>query len=147
VTGWKTGYCIATPALTSELRKVHQFVTFVAVTPIQLALADFMASNGNYVDQLPNFYQHKRDLFCRGLAGSKFKLKPSAGTYFQLLDYSAISELDDQTLAREFTIQEGVASIPISVFSEQPENTRYLRLCFAKNDDTLKEATDILCKI
>ncbi|MFT5483910.1 MAG: methionine aminotransferase [Halieaceae bacterium] len=147
VTGWKTGYCIAPPALTSELRKVHQFVTFVAVTPIQLALADFMASNGGYVDQLPNFYQHKRDLFCRGLAGSRFKLKPSAGTYFQLLDYSAISELDDQTLARELTVQKGVAAIPISVFSEQPENTRYLRLCFAKNDDTLKEATEILCKI
>lgn len=147
VTGWKTGYCVAPPALTAELRKVHQFVCFVAVTPIQLAVADFMAAEPEYPASLPAFYQRKRDLFCNALANSKFTFKPSAGTYFQLLDYSAISDTPDHHLAQEWTRQHGVASIPISVFYQEPPDQHYLRFCFAKSDSVLLEAAERLCKI
>jgi methionine aminotransferase len=147
VTGWKTGYCVAPPALTSELRKVHQFVTFVAVTPIQRALADYMASDPDHPGTLAAFYQTKRDLFCSALETSRFKLTPSAGTYFQLLDYSNISTRPDTQLARDWTIDHRLASIPISVFYEKPPSQNYLRFCFAKNDDILLKAADILCKL
>ena len=95
VTGWKTGYCIAPPALSRELRRVHQYVTFVAVTPVQWALAEFMRDHPEHIDDLASFYQRKRDLFCDALAGSGFGFTPSAGTYFQLLDYSDISAESD----------------------------------------------------
>ncbi len=147
VTGWKTGYCIAPLLLTKELRKVHQFVTFVAVTPLQYALADFMAAYPGFPDTLADFYQEKRDLFCAGLKSSRFSYTPSAGTYFQLLEYSAVSDMNDYELARKLTKQHGVAAIPISVFCEEPGDTQYLRLCFAKHGDTLLEATRRLCKI
>jgi methionine aminotransferase len=147
VTGWKTGYCIAPPALTVELRKVHQFVSFVAVTPVQMAVADFMRDQPDYPATLANFYQAKRDLFCQALQTSKFKLTPSAGTYFQLLDYSAITDTPDAQLAEDWTRQYGVASIPVSVFYEDPPGQGYLRFCFAKSDDVLLQAADILCKI
>jgi methionine aminotransferase len=147
VTGWKTGYCVAPPALTRELRKVHQFVAFVAVTPVQFALADFMALEPDYPASLASFYQAKRDLFSARLEGSRFKLRPSAGTYFQLLDYSAISNEHDEELAVRYTRERGIASIPISVFCEQAPAGSWLRFCFAKNNDTLKEAAELLCKI
>lgn len=147
VTGWKTGYCVAPPALTAELRKVHQFVAFVAVTPIQLALAEFMHNEPDYPSTLANFYQRKRDLFCGALKTSRFALHPSPGTYFQLLDYSAVSVEDDQILASRWTRECGLASIPISVFYDKPPPQHYLRFCFAKNDDILLQAADILCKI
>jgi methionine aminotransferase len=147
VTGWKTGYVVAPPALTSELRKVHQFVCFVAVTPVQLAVADFMAEQPDYPATLPVFYQAKRDLFCRALAESRFTLKPSAGTYFQLLDYSAISQDQDAQLAQAWTRQYGIASIPISVFYQEPPVQHYLRFCFAKNDQVLLQAAQRLCEI
>jgi methionine aminotransferase len=147
VTGWKTGYCVAPPVLTAELRKVHQFVCFVAVTPVQLAVADFMAAEPDYPDSLPAFYQAKRDLFCRALEGSRFKLKPSAGTYFQLLDYSAISDAPDRTLAQNWTRDHGIASIPISVFYQEPPEQHYLRFCFAKSDAVLQQAAQRLCAI
>ena len=147
VTGWKTGYCVAPPALTRELRKVHQFVTFVAVTPIQRALAEYMASDPDYPGTLAAFYQAKRNLFCSALETSRFKLTPSAGTYFQLLDYSGISTGPDTQLARGWTIDHKLASIPISVFYENPPSQTYLRFCFAKNDDVLLKAADILCKL
>jgi methionine aminotransferase len=147
VTGWKTGYCVAPPALTLELRKVHQFVCFVAVTPVQLAVADFMAAEPDYPATLPNFYQDKRDLFCSALQGSRFKLKPSAGTYFQLLDYSAITEEPDTQLAQDWTRKYGIASIPVSVFYQEPPAQHYLRFCFAKNDPVLLDAAERLCKI
>ncbi len=147
VTGWKTGYCVAPPALTTELRKVHQFVCFVAVTPVQYALADFMADEPDYPATLPDFYQRKRDLFCRALKGSRFTLTPSAGTYFQLLDYSAISDAPDVALAAHWTRQHGVASIPISIFYEEPPEQHYLRFCFAKNDQVLLQAAARLCEI
>jgi methionine aminotransferase len=147
VTGWKTGYCVAPPALTAELRKIHQFVSFVAVTPVQLALADFIRDEPGYPATLAAFYQHKRDLFCEAVAGSRFRLKPSAGTYFQLLDYSAISSAADTTLCERWTRDHGIASIPVSVFYQEPPRQSVLRFCFAKSDPVLLAAAEILCRI
>lgn len=147
VTGWKTGYCIAPPALTQELRKVHQFVAFVAVAPVQHALAKFMASNPEYPGTLANFYQRKRDLFCGALTGSPFAWRPTSGSFFQLLDYSALSDAPDHTVCVDWTREHGVASIPISVFYQQPAVSRYLRFCFAKSDQTLLAAAERLCAI
>tara|TARA_R110002049_G_scaffold90075_1_gene226054 strand:- start:20811 stop:21935 length:1125 start_codon:yes stop_codon:yes gene_type:complete len=147
VTGWKTGYCVAPPALTAELRKIHQFVCFVAVTPVQEALADFMAAEPDYPATLADFYQAKRDLFCRALAPSMFRIKPSAGTYFQLLDYSAISRREDVEVAENWTQKRKIASIPVSVFYQQPPDAYLLRLCFAKRDELLLEAAERLCRI
>lgn len=147
VTGWKTGYCVAPPHLTAEMRKVHQYVAFVAVTPIQLAIAEFMGNEPDYAGTLAAFYQGKRDLFCTALERSRFKLTPSAGTYFQVLDYSAISSELDTTLAEHWTCEHKLASIPMSVFSAEPTEQTQLRFCFAKNDEVLLKAADILCKL
>ncbi len=147
VTGWKTGYCVAPAALTAELRKVHQFVCFVAVTPVQQALADFMTGEPDYPLALAASYQRKRDLFCAALAGSRFSLQPSAGSYFQLLDYTAISASDDTVLCEQWTREAGVASIPVSVFYQQPPPQRLLRFCFAKQDEQLLRAAERLCRI
>lgn len=147
VTGWKTGYCVAPPTLTTELRKVHQFVCFVAVTPVQMAVADYMAAEPDYPATLPGFYQRKRDLFCEALKSSRFTISPSAGTYFQLLDYSAITRSPDRQLAEDWTREHGIASIPISVFYEAPPDQHYLRFCFAKNDEVLLQAAERLCRI
>ena len=149
-TGWKMGYCIAPQELMAEFRKVHQYVNFVSNTPIQHGLADFMASHPQHVLELPDFYQRKRDLFCSLLKDSRFGIRPSGGTYFQLLDYSAISTENDADLARRLTIEAGVASIPVSVFCSQPEeqgDLKVLRFCFAKDDATLTQAAEILCKL
>ncbi len=140
VTGWKTGYCVAPAVLTAELRRVHQFVTFVGITPIQFGLADFMRDHPEHLRELPAFYQRKRDLFVQALAGSRFRTVPSAGTYFQLADYSAISDLSDVAFAEWLTRHVGVAAIPVSVFYAQAPAAKYVRFCFCKNDDTLREA-------
>ncbi len=149
VTGWKTGYVIAPPALTGELRKVHQYVNFCGVTPLQYALADFMAEHPEHVDALPAFYQAKRDLCCGLLHDSRFSFTPTAGTYFQLVDYSNIRpDLDDVQMATWLTREHGVATIPISVFYQQPvPGQRLLRLCFAKREETLRQAAEKLCAI
>ncbi|AZE96409.1 Methionine aminotransferase, PLP-dependent [Pseudomonas orientalis] len=149
VTGWKTGYVVAPPALTAELRKVHQYVSFCGVTPLQYALADFMAEHPQHVDTLPAFYQAKRDLFCQLLAPSRFSFSPSAGTYFQLVDYSRIRpDLDDVAMSEWMTREHGVASIPISVFYRNPpQGQRLVRLCFAKREETLQQAAEKLCVI
>ena len=147
VTGWKTGYCVAPPALTAELRKVHQFVAFVAVTPIQLALADFMRAEPDYPGTLAVFYQAKRDLFCGALEQSRFSLTPAAGTYFQLLDYSAVDTRPDSELCEAWTAERGLASIPVSIFYQAPPDQRVLRFCFAKSDEVLLRAAEILCEI
>lgn len=147
VTGWKTGYCVAPGPLTAELRKVHQFVSFVAVTPVQMALADFMQAQPDYPATLAAFYQQKRDLFCSALRDSRFVYRPSSGTYFQLLDYSAITELADTALCEQWTRQHGIASIPISVFYDKPPQQHYLRFCFAKSDPVLLAAAERLCEI
>jgi methionine aminotransferase len=149
VTGWKTGYVVAPPALSTELRKVHQYVSFCAVTPLQWALADFMAEHPEHVEELPAFYQAKRDLFCDLLVASRFSFTRSAGTYFQLLDYSAIrADLDDVAMAEWLTREHGVAAIPVSVFYQQvPKDLRLVRLCFAKREETLRQAAEKLCAI
>ncbi|MGO4002137.1 pyridoxal phosphate-dependent aminotransferase [Pseudomonas fluorescens] len=149
VTGWKTGYVVAPPALTAELRKVHQYVNFCGVTPLQYALADFMAEHPEHIEELPGFYQAKRDLFCDLLAPSRFSFTRSTGTYFQLVDYSQIRpDLNDVEMALWMTREHGVASIPISVFYQTPpQGQRLVRLCFAKREETLRKAAVKLCAI
>ena len=146
-TGWKVGYCIAPPALTAEFRKVHQFTCFCVVTPIQHALADFMKQKPDHHDALSGFYQKKRDHFCALLKDSRFALRPAQGTFFQILDYTAISDENDVDYARRLTQEIGVASIPVSVFCEKPPPGRKLRFCFAKDDQTLEEAAARLCQL
>ena len=147
VTGWKVAYCVAPAALTDEFRRIHQFVTFTTATPLQHGLADFLAACPQHHENLAAFYQAKRDLFCRELADSRFRLAPSAGTFFQLLDYSAISDEPDTVLARRWTVEHKVASIPISVFYQHPPEQRYLRFCFAKDDATLERAAAVLRRL
>jgi methionine transaminase len=145
-TGWKTGYVVAPRSLTKELRSVHQFVTFVAFTPVQFALADYMASNPEHLQSLSWFYEQKRDIFCSALKESRFILKPSKGTFFQLADYSRIADIPDTEFVEYLTQKVGVAAIPISVFFENPElqNSRIIRFCFCKEDHTLVSAAKIL---
>jgi methionine aminotransferase len=147
VTGWKTGYCVAPPALMVEFKRVHQFVAFVTATPLQYALADFMTHHPEHLDQLPAFYQRKRDLFLAAMAGSRFRLTPSAGTFFQLAEYSAVSSLDDMRMVEWLTKEIGVAAIPMSVFYQSPPAQRYVRFCFCKEDDTLRAAAAKLCRL
>jgi methionine aminotransferase len=139
-TGWKLGYCVAPAALSAELRRVHQYVTFASTTPLQLALADYMTEHPEHHLGLPAFYQERRDYFVRLLADTKLATRPSAGTYFQLADYSRISDLPDVEFARWLTSEHGVAVIPISVFYERPPEQRLVRFCFAKHDETLDAA-------
>jgi len=146
-TGWKVGYCVAPAALSTEFRKVHQFNCFCVVSPIQYALADFMEMDPLYPDGLADFYQHKRDRFCELMDASRFRFTPAAGTYFQILDYSEISDEDDIGYARRLTREIGVASIPVSVFCEDPPSARMLRFCFAKDDDVLEQAATLLCDL
>lgn len=147
VTGWKTGYCVAPAPLMREFRKVHQFVAFVGVTPVQMALADFMEQYPAHCQELPAFYQAKRDLFCKGLERTGFRFQPAAGTYFQLVDYSAISQQKDTEFVTFLTQKIGVAAIPISVFYESPPQMHLARFCFCKEDATLQEAIERLCQI
>ncbi|QQX57799.1 pyridoxal phosphate-dependent aminotransferase [Pseudomonas chlororaphis] len=149
VTGWKTGYVVAPPALSAELRKVHQYVSFCGVTPLQYALADYMAEHPEHVEELPAFYQAKRDLFCDLLGASRFSFTRVAGTYFQLVDYSQIRpDLNDVEMAIWMTREHGVATIPVSVFyREPPQGQRLVRLCFAKREETLRQAAEKLCVI
>lgn len=145
-TGWKIGYCVAPAALTAEFRKIHQYLTFSTTTPIQYALADYLAHTGHYLG-LPAFYERKRNLFRELVAGSRFTLLPASGTYFQLLGYGAITDEPDQAFARRLTREIGVASIPISVFYHDGYDPGYLRFCFAKHDDTLRQAAARLCTL
>lgn len=143
-TGWKVGYCMAPANLTAEFRRVHQFTTFTVVTPIQHALADYLQSNPEFPQQLSAFYQQKRDHFCGLLEGSRFRLRPAQSSFFQILDYSDISDERDEIVAKQWTRDIGVASIPISVFCETPFTGQRLRFCFAKDDETLARAVEKL---
>jgi len=145
-TGWKVGYCVAPPALATEFRKVHQFVQFAVAAPMQAALARFLGEFPQHAGELAQFYQHKRDRFCRLLAGTGLRCVPSGGTYFQLADYSTVSDLPDVEFARWLTREAGVAAIPISVFSATPATGRVVRFCFAKNDATLDAAAERLSR-
>jgi methionine aminotransferase len=146
-TGWKVGYCIAPATLTEEFRRVHQFTTFSVSTPMQFGLADFLAENPAWCSDLPAFYELKRDRFCSLLEGSRFSLQPTRSTFFQLLDYADISGAADLDLARRWTRDIGIASIPLSVFCETPFTGTRLRFCFAKDDATLEEAARRLCAV
>jgi methionine aminotransferase len=146
-TGWKVGYCVAPRALTTEFRKIHQWVCYAVITPVQHALAEYMNDRPEHYGELPAFYQEKRDRFCELLAPSRFSLRPAHGTFFQILDYSAITEEDDVSYAKRLTRGIGVASIPVSVFCEQPLEQKLLRFCFAKDNDTLETAADKLCRL
>ena len=146
VTGWKIGYCLARGALSKELQKIHQYLTFASNTPVQHALADFMLNKDVYLN-LAAFYQQKRDLFQRMLQGSRFKPLPCHGTYFQMVDYSSITDESDLEFAQRLTVDHGVAAIPPSVFYHRKNDYKVLRFCFAKKDDTLREAAERLCKV
>jgi methionine aminotransferase len=146
-TGWKVGYCMAPAALTTEFRKVHQFTTFAVNTPVQHALADFLQSNPAFHERLPAFYEEKRNLFCRLLEDSRFRLHPTRSTFFQIVDYGDISDEDDVALAKRWTEEIGVASIPLTVFCEQPFTGTRLRFCFAKDDATLETACEKLSRL
>jgi methionine aminotransferase len=140
-TGWKVGYCVAPPALSAEFRKVHQYLTFCTFNPAQHALAAMMERHPEHHLELPAFYQQKRDAFRALLAETRFGLAPVAGSYFQLVDYSAISDQDDVAFCRWLTAEHGVAAIPLSPFyAEPPAGQRLVRLCFAKSEATLAEA-------
>ncbi|MDO9595986.1 MAG: methionine aminotransferase [Lutibacter sp.] len=145
-TGWKVGYCIAPAQLTEEFRKVHQFNVFSVNHPVQIALAEYLKNPKNYLE-LGSFYQQKRDLFLSLLKDSRFDFIPSKGTYFQLLNFSKITKESDVDFAIKLTKEQKIASIPISVFNEAGLDTKVLRFCFAKTDETLKKAAEILCKI
>ncbi|TCB50826.1 methionine aminotransferase [Acinetobacter terrestris] len=149
VTGWKTGYCIASPELMKLFRQVYQFVSFCGVTPIQMALATFMQQHPEHIDGLADFYQEKRDLFNSGIRNSRFHFTPSQGTYFQNLNYSAIRpDLNDVEMCKFLAEHHGIVAIPVSVFYQQaPENLRLIRFCFAKKDETLEQASAILSAV
>ena len=144
-TGWKVGYCIAPPALSAEFRKVHQYLTFCTFNPAQWAFAEMIERHPEHYLELPAFYQAKRDRFRALLADTRFALPRVDGAYFQLADYSAISDLDDVAFARWLTVEKGVASIPLSPFYESPPpGQRLVRFCFAKSDATQIAAAERL---
>ncbi|MBU1815798.1 MAG: pyridoxal phosphate-dependent aminotransferase [Gammaproteobacteria bacterium] len=146
VTGWKVGTMAAPAALTAEFRKVHQFNVFTVNTPVQHGLAAYLQDPAPYL-QLPAFYQAKRDLFREGLAGSRFKLLPSTGSYFQCVDISAISDLNEADFCQWLTREAGVAAIPLSAFYGDGFDQRVVRFCFAKKDETLRAALERLRKL
>jgi len=148
ITGWKVGYCVAPPSLSVEFRKVHQYLTFSTAPPLQLAIADYLHAHPESDQQLPAFYQHKRDLFNQLMHGSSFIFTPSAGTYFQLMDYAALSQQPDTEFVQWLIQEASVAAIPLSVFYQQPpENLHWVRFCFAKGEATLERAAALLSKL
>lgn len=149
VTGWKTGYCVATPQLMKVFRQVYQFANFCGVTPIQIALANFMQQHPEHIQNLASFYQQKRDFFQLGLAQSRFKFTPSQGTYFQNVDYSDIRpDLNDVEMCQFLAEQHKIVAIPVSVFYQHaPKNQRFIRFCFAKKQETLTHACEILSQV
>lgn len=146
VTGWKVGFVAAPAMLSAEFRRVHQFNVFTVNTPMQHGLATYMADPMPYLDLAP-FYQHKRDLFRDGLANTRFKLLPSSGTYFQCVDYSAITDLSEADFCTWLTTEIGVAAIPISAFYQKPRESGIVRFCFAKKDQTLRSALERLATL
>ena len=147
-TGWKVGYCIAPPVLSAEFRKVHQYNVFCTFHPAQHAFAAMIDAEPEHYEQLGAFYQTKRDRFRERLLTTRLSPLPVPGGYFQLVDYSAISELDDAAFCRWLTTEKGVAAIPLSPFYETPpEGQRLARLCFAKNDSTLDGAIERLQRL
>jgi len=143
-TGWRIGYCVAPARLMAEFLKIHQFINFSTNTPMQYALADFMRDSPEFPTQLGAFYQARRDLFCGLLEPSRFRFTPSSGSFFQLADYSTISNQPDTEFALHLTREHGVAVIPVSVFYREPPDQQVIRFCFAKGEDTLRQAAQRL---
>ena len=146
-TGWKLAYCVAPEALTREFRKIHQYVTFTTSSFVQYAIADFMAECPEHTRELPGFYEEKRNIFCKLITPSRLKFTPSKGTYFQLVDYSEISDKDDVEFANYLTQEKGLAAIPLTPFYQVPPATKIIRFCFCKDDSTLQQAAKILCEL
>ena len=146
VTGWKVGYVAAPKSMMVEFRKVHQYNVFTVNTPMQHGIAGYMADPAPYLE-LPAFYQRKRDLFREGLAGSRFSLLPSDGTYFQCVRYDAISSLGEAAFSEWLTTEVKVAAIPVSAFYSEPKETGIVRFCFAKKDETLQLALERLSSL
>lgn len=142
-TGWKVGYCCAPKVLMDEFRKVHQFNVFSVNNPMQKAFAEYLKEPDHYLE-LSQFYQEKRDLFLNLIAPSRFKSIPAKGTYFQVLDFSEITQENDVDFAKQLTIENGLAAIPLSVFNDNNKDDKVLRFCFAKTEETLKRAAQIL---
>lgn len=145
-TGWKIGYVAAPKDLMTEFRKVHQFLVFAVNHPLQLALADFLKDQSNY-SELKDFYQAKRDLFLKLTSGSRLVPLKTTGTYFQLMSYKAISDESDTDLAIRLTKEKKLATVPLSVFYSQKTDNKLLRFCFAKKDETLEKAAEIICSL
>jgi len=145
-TGWKMGYVIAPEKLSAEFRKIYQFVAFSTNTPVQYALADFMENQAHYLG-LPDFYQQKRDFFKGLVKNSRFKVLNCSGSYFQLLGYDKISHEGDYDFATRLTREHGIASVPVSVFYHDRTDNKVLRFCFAKGEETLQKAANILCSL
>jgi methionine transaminase len=145
-TGWKIGYCMAPENLMVEFRKIHQFLVFCVNTPLQYAIADYLSNKENYL-QVSAFYQEKRNYFLKLMQGSRFEPLPSAGTYFQLMKYSTITEEKDTDFAIRLTKENKVATIPLSVFYNDHFDNKLLRFCFAKKNETLEKAAEILMKV
>ncbi|AXT18420.1 aminotransferase class I/II-fold pyridoxal phosphate-dependent enzyme [Flavobacteriaceae bacterium AU392] len=145
-TGWKAGYCCAPKELMEEFRKVHQFNVFSVHHPTQIALAEYLQTPDHY-QELSGFYQEKRDLFLELIKSSRFKYTKTQGTYFQVLDYSDITTEYDVDYAKRLIFENRIASIPLSVFNDKNIDNKVLRFCFAKTDDTLKRAAEVICNI
>lgn len=145
-TGWKMGYALAPENLMREFRKAHQFIVFTCNTPVQLAIAEYMKNKENYM-HVADMYQSKRDYFVDHLKNSRFSVIHSYGTYFQLLDYSNVSNENDMTFSEHLVKEHGIASIPVSPFISGMNELKVLRFCFAKQEETLNKATEILCRI
>ncbi len=146
VTGWKLGFCIGPDWLMKEFRKIHQFTVFSCNSPMQYAINEYILKH-NPFSQTSEFYERKRDLFLTSIKNSRFKTIPCKGTYFQLLDYSEITDMNDVEFAKKLTIEHGIASIPISVFYPDLADNKVLRFCFAKEDELLIKAGKLLCTI
>lgn len=146
VTGWKIGYCVAPKELMAEFQKVHQYNVFSVNHPVQRALNSYLKNPERY-QELGVFYQQKRDYFLEAIASSRFTFTPSAGTYFQLLDYSAITDEPDTVFAERLIREFKIASIPVSVFYRNGSANRHLRFCFAKTKETLDKGAEIMLKI
>lgn len=146
-TGWKVGYVVGPANLMSEVRKIHQYLTFSVNTPVQHALAEYLARADNHLDQIADFYQRKRDLFLEQIKGSSFEPLSCQGSYFQLLSYQNLSREADEVMAVTLTREHKIASIPVSVFYRDRTDERILRFCFAKRDETLMRAGEILRRI
>jgi len=145
-TGWKIGYMVAPEAIMKEIRKVHQYNCFSVHTPSQYAMAEYLQDEKNYLE-VSGMYEKKRNFFQQAIKDSKFKVIPSYGTYFQLLDFSEVTDMPDMEFAQYLIKEKGLASIPVSAFYSENQDHHLLRFCFAKGEETLQKAADILCKI